>query len=84
VTRPDVEVPEGADSAVIGDVGIVLGIEVSRLARNNADWYQLRFCVLSESRWAAPPLDGCGHVVADRRFRRPRDVPVRPDQDHRR
>jgi hypothetical protein len=46
VTRPDVEVPEGADSAVIGDVGIVLGIEVSRLARNNADWYQLRFCVL--------------------------------------
>jgi len=46
VTRPDVEVPEGADSAVIGDVGIVLGIEVSRLARNNADWDQLRFCVL--------------------------------------
>ncbi len=25
----------------IGRVGIVLGLEVSRLARNNADWYQL-------------------------------------------
>jgi DNA invertase Pin-like site-specific DNA recombinase len=25
----------------LGKVGIVLGIEVSRLARNNADWYQL-------------------------------------------
>jgi DNA invertase Pin-like site-specific DNA recombinase len=25
----------------LGKVGIVLGIEVSRLARNNADWYRL-------------------------------------------
>jgi len=25
----------------LGRVGIILGIEVSRLARNNADWYQL-------------------------------------------
>ncbi len=25
----------------LGEVGIVLGIEVSRLARNNSDWYQL-------------------------------------------
>jgi DNA invertase Pin-like site-specific DNA recombinase len=25
----------------LGDVGIILGLEVSRLARNNADWYQL-------------------------------------------
>ena len=25
----------------LGHVGIVLGWEVSRLARNNADWYQL-------------------------------------------
>jgi DNA invertase Pin-like site-specific DNA recombinase len=25
----------------LGKVGIVLGIEVSRLARTNADWYQL-------------------------------------------
>jgi DNA invertase Pin-like site-specific DNA recombinase len=26
---------------VLGHVGIVLGLEVSRLARNNADWYRL-------------------------------------------
>jgi DNA invertase Pin-like site-specific DNA recombinase len=26
----------------LGHVGIVLGLEVSRLARNNADWYRLR------------------------------------------
>ncbi len=25
----------------LGHVGIVLGLEVSRLARNNADWYRL-------------------------------------------
>ena len=25
----------------LGKAGIVLGLEVSRLARNNADWYQL-------------------------------------------
>ena len=25
----------------LGEVGIVLGLEVSRLARNNADWYRL-------------------------------------------
>jgi len=25
----------------LGHVGIVLGLEVSRLARNNADWYPL-------------------------------------------
>jgi DNA invertase Pin-like site-specific DNA recombinase len=25
----------------LGQVGIIFGIEVSRLARNNADWYQL-------------------------------------------
>ena len=28
----------------LGRVGIVLGIEVSRLARRNADWYQLLTC----------------------------------------
>ncbi len=32
----------------LGHVGIVLGLEVSRLARNNADWYRL--------------LDLCGHT----------------------
>ena len=25
----------------LGHVGILLGLEVSRLARNNADWYRL-------------------------------------------
>ena len=25
----------------LAQVGIILGLEVSRLARNNADWYQL-------------------------------------------
>ncbi len=33
-----------------GKVGIVLGIEVSRLARNNADWYQLLdLCVITDT-----------------------------------
>jgi DNA invertase Pin-like site-specific DNA recombinase len=34
----------------LGTVGIVLGIEVSRLARNNADWYQLLdLCALTDT-----------------------------------
>jgi DNA invertase Pin-like site-specific DNA recombinase len=34
----------------LGRVGIVLGIEVSRLARNNADWYQLLdLCALTDT-----------------------------------
>src|SRR5260370_15123545 len=33
----------------LGHVGIVLGLEVSRLARNNADWYRLiDLCGLSD------------------------------------
>ena len=28
-------------SIAAGEVGIVLGLEVSRLARDNADWHQL-------------------------------------------
>lgn len=33
----------------LGKVGIVLGIEVSRLARSNADWYQLLdLCALTD------------------------------------
>ncbi len=28
-------------AVALGQVGIVLGLEVSRLARNNADWYRL-------------------------------------------
>ena len=34
----------------LGKVGIVLGIEVSRLARRNADWYQLLdLCALTDT-----------------------------------
>ena len=34
----------------LGRVGIILGIEVSRLARNNADWYQLLdLCALTDT-----------------------------------
>jgi DNA invertase Pin-like site-specific DNA recombinase len=34
----------------LGHVGIVLGLEVSRLARNNADWYRLLdLCGLTEA-----------------------------------
>ena len=31
-------------------VGIILGLEVSRLARNNADWYQLLdLCAMTDT-----------------------------------
>jgi DNA invertase Pin-like site-specific DNA recombinase len=34
----------------LGRVGIILGIEVSRLARNNSDWYQLLdLCALTDT-----------------------------------
>jgi DNA invertase Pin-like site-specific DNA recombinase len=34
----------------LGQVGIIFGIEVSRLARNNADWYQLLdLCALTDT-----------------------------------
>ena len=34
----------------LGKVGIILGIEVSRLARNNADWYQLLdLCAMTDT-----------------------------------
>jgi DNA invertase Pin-like site-specific DNA recombinase len=34
----------------IGKVGIVMGLEVSRLARNNADWHRLlEICALTET-----------------------------------
>src|ERR1700746_889394 len=39
-------------------VGLVLGLEVSRLARNNADWYRL----LDLSRPTAAPTRGAGGV----------------------
>lgn len=44
----------------LGKVGIILGIEVSRLARNNADWYQLLdLCALTDTLIADG--DGCYH-----------------------
>ena len=34
----------------LGQVGIVLGLEVSRLARNNTDWHRLlEICALTET-----------------------------------
>jgi DNA invertase Pin-like site-specific DNA recombinase len=44
----------------LGKVGIILGIEVSRLARNNADWYHLLdLCALTDTLIADG--DGCYH-----------------------
>ena len=50
----DATAREGFQSLVadvgLGKVGIILGIEVSRLARNNADWYQLLdLCALTDT-----------------------------------
>jgi DNA invertase Pin-like site-specific DNA recombinase/transposase-like protein len=50
----DATAREGFKSLVadvgLGKVGIILGIEVSRLARNNADWYQLLdLCALTDT-----------------------------------
>jgi hypothetical protein len=44
----------------LGHVGIVLGLEVSRLARNNADWYRLR---LRASISAASPIPSSAMVT---------------------
>ena len=44
----------------LGKVGIILGIKVSRLASNNADWYQLLdLCALTDTLIADG--DGCYH-----------------------
>jgi DNA invertase Pin-like site-specific DNA recombinase/predicted DNA-binding transcriptional regulator AlpA len=50
----DATAREGFKSLVadvgLGKVGIILGIEVSRLARNNADWYQLLdLCAITDT-----------------------------------
>ena len=46
--------------AEVGRVGLILGSEVSRLARNNADWYQLLdLCTLTGTLVA----DGDGSTV---------------------
>lgn len=37
-------------TVVLGHVGIVLGLEVSRLARNNTDWHRLlELCALADT-----------------------------------
>ena len=39
-----------ASAALLGRVGIVLGLEVSRLARNSSDWHRLiEICVLADT-----------------------------------
>ena len=39
-----------ASEVALGHVGLILAIEVSRLARNNADWYRLLdFCGMSDT-----------------------------------
>ncbi|HZU44043.1 MAG TPA: recombinase family protein [Terriglobales bacterium] len=39
-----------ASELALGRVGIILGLEVSRLARNNADWYRLLdLCVITDT-----------------------------------
>ena len=51
----------------LGKVGIVVGFEVSRLARNNADWYQLLdLCAITDTLIA--DADGVYHPG---RFQRP-------------
>jgi hypothetical protein len=39
-----------ASEVALGRVGLILAIEVSRLARNNADWYRLLdFCGMTDT-----------------------------------
>ena len=39
-----------ASEVALGRVGIILGLEVSRLARNNADWYRLLdLCAITDT-----------------------------------
>ncbi len=40
-----------AAEVALGHVGIIFGWEVSRLARNNADWYQLLDQISSGTQW---------------------------------
>ena len=55
----------------LGRVGIVLGIEVSRLARRNADWYELLdLCALTDTLIA--DSDGIYHPGAAQRPARAR------------
>jgi DNA invertase Pin-like site-specific DNA recombinase len=39
-----------AAEVALGHVGLILGLEVSRLARNNADWYRLLdLCAMTDT-----------------------------------
>jgi hypothetical protein len=60
----------------LGHVGLVLGLEVSRLARNNADWYRLiDLCGLSDTR-------RCGWGLSPGAIQRP--APARVEGHHER
>ena len=54
----------------MGEVGIVLGLEVSRLARNNADWHRLlELAALSETLILDEDGVKCPHSMATRLVR---------------
>ncbi|HKA49849.1 MAG TPA: recombinase family protein [Candidatus Dormibacteraeota bacterium] len=53
----------------LGRVGVVLGLEVSRLARNNADWYRLlALCGVTDTQVASP---GTSWFTSSATVRRP-------------
>jgi len=76
--------PQMTAEVALGHVGIVLGLEVSRLARNNADWYRLLDLCGAKGhahrrrRWYLPPGpvqrrrpdDAAQIVIAPRRQQR--------------
>ena len=60
----------------MGRAGIVLGLEVSRLARNSTDWHRLlEICAITDTLI----LDEDG-ILSPRRFQR--SSPVGPEGDH--
>ena len=61
-------------SVAVGEVGIVMGLEVSRLARNNADWHRL-LELASQARTLILDETGC---LRPARIQRP--DPARPER----
>jgi hypothetical protein len=56
----------------LGQVGIVLALEVSRLARNNADWYRLLdLAAMTDTRRSSPMPTGCTPASLPKRTMRP-------------
>ena len=48
-------------AVALANVGIVLGLEVSRLARNNAGWYRLlELCGITDTLATKPLAENCG------------------------